>query len=70
MNRPVALLLALVSLLLPGFGHALAGVRKRALLPAELGLAGQLGSLAVQPVARVTLALRLVALARAPPPDG
>ncbi len=63
MRRLPAGLLALVSLLLPGLGHALARDHRRAWLLAGLGLAGQLGYLAVQSAARVTVPLLLVAAA-------
>ena len=53
MNRAAAGLLALVSLLLPGLGHALAGAPRRALGLAGLGLVGQLGFIAVQAQAQV-----------------
>ena len=62
MRRLPAGLLALVSLLLPGLGHALAGSTRRALGLAGLGLAGQVGFLAVQAAEQVsTLLLGLAA---------
>ncbi len=63
MRRLPAGLLALVSLLLPGLGHALARDHRRAWLLAGLALAGQLGYLAVQSAARVTVPLLLLAAA-------
>jgi signal peptidase I len=62
-RRLPAGLLALVSLLLPGLGHALARDHRRAWLLAGLALAGQLGYLAVQSAARVTVPLLLLAAA-------
>lgn len=63
MGRLAAGLLALVSLLLPGLGHALAGAARRGLGLAALGLVGQLGFLAVQAQEDVTVWLLGLAVA-------
>ena len=63
MNRAAAAPLALVSLLLPGLGHALSGAVRRGLGFAGLGLVGQLGFLAVQAQEQVTALLLALAAA-------